>query len=65
VNPAFTGPVILGKPSQWFDPNAFLAPPVGSGFSTARGFPVAFLDGRNGELLEWYLRARSIAWQRT
>ena len=32
VNPAFTGPVILGKPSQWFDPNAFLAPPAGSGF---------------------------------
>jgi hypothetical protein len=24
--------VILGKPSQWFDPNAFLAPPPGSGF---------------------------------
>lgn len=32
VNPAFTSPVILGKPSQWFDPNAFLAPPAGSGF---------------------------------
>jgi hypothetical protein len=32
VNPAFTGPVILGKPSHWFDPNAFLAPPAGSGF---------------------------------
>jgi Carboxypeptidase regulatory-like domain len=31
VNPAFTGPVILGKPSQWFNPNAFLAPPA-SGF---------------------------------
>ncbi len=27
VNPNFTGPVILGKPSQWFDPAAFLAPP--------------------------------------
>jgi hypothetical protein len=26
VNPAFTGPVILGKPSQWFNPKAFLAP---------------------------------------
>jgi Carboxypeptidase regulatory-like domain len=26
VNPAFTGPVILGKPTRWFDPNAFLAP---------------------------------------
>jgi len=32
ANPAFTGPIILGKPSQWFDPNAFLAPPAGSGF---------------------------------
>lgn len=32
ANPAFTCPVILGKPSQWFDPNAFLAPPAGSGF---------------------------------
>jgi Carboxypeptidase regulatory-like domain len=31
ANPAFTGPVILGKPSQWFNPNAFLAPPAGSG----------------------------------
>ena len=31
-NPSFTGPVILGKTSQWFDPNAFLAPPPNSGF---------------------------------
>ena len=28
VNPAFTGPVILGKPTQWFNPAAFLAPPA-------------------------------------
>jgi Carboxypeptidase regulatory-like domain len=26
ANPAFTGPVILGKQAQWFDPRAFLAP---------------------------------------
>jgi len=26
VNPAFAGPVILGNPSQWFNPSAFLAP---------------------------------------
>jgi hypothetical protein len=26
ANPAFTGPVILGKPTQWFNPAAFLAP---------------------------------------
>ena len=32
VNPEFRGPVILGKPSQWFNPNAFLAPPANSGF---------------------------------
>ena len=32
VNPDFTGPVILGKPGQWFDPNAFLPPPPNSGF---------------------------------
>src|SRR2546428_4948635 len=32
LNPNFTGPVILGKPSQWFNPGAFLAPPPNSGF---------------------------------
>jgi hypothetical protein len=32
VNPAFTGPVIEGKPNQWFNPAAFLAPPTASGF---------------------------------
>jgi hypothetical protein len=32
INPDFTGPVILGKPSQWFNPDAFLAPPANSGF---------------------------------
>jgi hypothetical protein len=32
VNPAFNGPVILGSPTAWFNPNAFLAPPSGSGF---------------------------------
>ncbi len=26
ANPAFTGPVILGNPKQWFNPAAFLAP---------------------------------------
>jgi hypothetical protein len=26
ANPAFTGPMILGKPTQWFNPAAFLAP---------------------------------------
>lgn len=32
VNPAFTGPVILGNPKQWFNPAAFLQPPPNSGF---------------------------------
>ena len=32
LNPNFTGPVILGNPNQWFNPNAFLAPPANSGF---------------------------------
>jgi len=32
LNPSFTGPVILGKPSQWFNPNAFIAPPSAGGF---------------------------------
>jgi hypothetical protein len=32
VNPAFSGPVILGTPTQWFNPAAFLAPPNASGF---------------------------------
>ena len=32
ANPDFTGPVILGKPGQWFNPDAFLAPPPNSGF---------------------------------
>ncbi len=32
ANPAFHGSDILGKPSEWFNPAAFLAPPPGSGF---------------------------------
>jgi hypothetical protein len=32
VNPNFTGPVILGKPGQWFNPAAFIAPPSAGGF---------------------------------
>ncbi len=32
VNPNFTGPAILGKPGQWFNPNAFLPAPANSGF---------------------------------
>jgi hypothetical protein len=32
LNPDFKGPVILGNPNQWFNPNAFIAPPSASGF---------------------------------
>ena len=32
ANPDFSGSVILGKPNQWFNPNAFLQPPPNSGF---------------------------------
>lgn len=32
VNPAFTGPAVLGSPSRYFNPAAFLAPPNDSGF---------------------------------
>ena len=32
INPDFHGKTILGKPSQWFNPSAFLAPPANSGF---------------------------------
>jgi hypothetical protein len=32
LNPDFTGPVVLGKPGQWFNPAAFIAPPSASGF---------------------------------
>jgi Carboxypeptidase regulatory-like domain/TonB-dependent Receptor Plug Domain len=30
LNPAFTGPIILGKPDEWFNPAAFLAPVFGT-----------------------------------
>jgi hypothetical protein len=32
LNPDFKGSVILGKPGQWFNPAAFIAPPSTSGF---------------------------------
>ncbi len=37
LNPNFTGPVILGKPGRWFDPNAFLLPLAGTFGSVGRG----------------------------
>ena len=32
LNPDFKGPVVLGNPTQWFNPAAFIAPPSVSGF---------------------------------
>lgn len=32
LNPAFKGPVILGTPTKWFNPAAFIAPPATGGF---------------------------------
>lgn len=32
LNPDFTGPIVLGSPSQWFNPAAFIAPASLSGF---------------------------------
>jgi len=32
LDPSFTGPVVLGKPKEWFNPAAFIAPPNNSGF---------------------------------
>ncbi|MGC2465961.1 MAG: carboxypeptidase regulatory-like domain-containing protein [Candidatus Acidiferrum sp.] len=32
LNPNFTGSIVTGKPGQWFNPSAFLAPPSASGF---------------------------------
>lgn len=32
MNPEFHGPLILGKPDRWFNPEAFVAPPLNSGF---------------------------------
>src|SRR5438876_857739 len=36
-NPAFSGPVILGKVDQWFNPNAFTLPLAGTFGNVARG----------------------------
>jgi hypothetical protein len=48
INPAFTGPVVLGSPNQWFNPNAFTLPPFGTygnlGRATLTGPGLATLD---------------------
>jgi hypothetical protein len=37
LNPAFTGPVVLGRPGQWFNPNAFILPALGTYGNLGRG----------------------------
>ena len=37
LNPNFSGPVILGTPNQWFNPNAFILPAVGTYGNLGRG----------------------------
>ena len=37
VNPAFSGPVILGTQKQWFNPNAFVLPAPGTWGNLGRG----------------------------
>jgi len=37
VNPAFTGPVVLGNPNQWFNPSAFKLPIAGTYGNLGRG----------------------------
>jgi hypothetical protein len=37
LNPDFTGPVVLGKQSRWFDANAFVLPAPGTWGNLGRG----------------------------
>ena len=37
LNPAFSGPVIVGSPNQWFNPNAFILPAAGTYGNLGRG----------------------------
>ena len=37
LNPAFTGPVVLGQPGQWFNPSAFILPAAGTYGNLGRG----------------------------
>jgi len=37
LNPSFTGPVVLGSPNEWFNPNAFILPAFGTYGNLGRG----------------------------
>jgi hypothetical protein len=58
-NPGFTGPIVTGNPSQWFNPGAFLVPAAGTwgnvGRNVLTGPGLATLDTslfRNFKVLE-------------
>ncbi len=36
-NPSFTGPIVLGQPGEWFNPNAFILPAAGTYGNVGRG----------------------------
>jgi hypothetical protein len=37
LNPAFSGPIVLGNPNEWFNPNAFILPAAGTYGNLGRG----------------------------
>ena len=37
LNPAFSGPVVVGNPNQWFNPSAFVLPAAGTYGNLGRG----------------------------
>jgi len=37
LNPSFSGPIVLGQPGLWFNPNAFVLPPAGTYGNLGRG----------------------------
>ncbi|MGD0362760.1 MAG: carboxypeptidase-like regulatory domain-containing protein [Bryobacteraceae bacterium] len=37
LNPSFSGPVVLGNPNEWFNPNAFVLPAAGTYGDLGRG----------------------------
>ena len=37
LNPSFSGPIVVGSPNQWFNPNAFVLPAAGTYGNLGRG----------------------------
>jgi hypothetical protein len=59
-NPAFTGPIVLGGPNQYFNPNAFILPPTATYGNVGRdvlyGFELAATD-RHSPRIRRYRRS--------